>query len=155
MGVNNPTFNQQLADSAISSISGSFRLSGDLDANGINHNAIVIRETDNSVSGRLLFYHGRRQLRWNTGQNPAENDSPQVLDTFEENEIYNIWINSNEDIISVQLNGEKYSDLPSAGELAEISGLHIDSRNSTGVGPFIYDESIYFTWDDISAEVSN
>lgn len=155
MGVNNPTFNQQLADSDISSISGSFRLRGDLDANDLNHNAIVIQETDGSVSGRLLFYHGGRQLRWNTGQNPAENDSPQVLRTFEEGETYNIRINSNEDTFSVQLNGEEYSDLPSADELAEISGFHIDSRNSTGVGPSIYDGPIYFTWDDISAEVSN
>lgn len=154
MGVNNSMFNQQLANNDISSVSGRFRLGGDLDANDLNHNAIVIRDTDNSMSGRLVFYHGGRQLRWNTGENPAKNNSPQILRAFEKNEVYDIQINSNRDTFSVQVNDKVYRDLPSAANSAEINGFHIDSRNSTGVGPSLYDGPIYFTWDDINAQIN-
>jgi hypothetical protein len=155
IGVNNPNLPDKIGDRSVSSVEVQLRLDGDINANGKNHNAFVLKNKDEDQLGRIVFYHGGTEIRWNIGSNPARNSSPRVLQSFSSGEVYNILIEANEQSFTLDINGNRYTNLPTRSDRpAEIGQIHIDSRNSTGAGSSLYDSPIYFTWDNIIIELA-
>jgi hypothetical protein len=144
IGVENTDLSQELEDTTVSSVSGQFRIEGDLDANFVNFNGFSLGP------GRVVFYHQDREIRWNNGGAPDSQENPTVLASFTPGEVYDITISINDESFSASVNGSETENLaPADGESAEVNQFYIDCRNSGGSGPSVYDGPIYFAWDNI------
>lgn len=149
-----PGLVSDLRGETVASVSGQFRLDGDLDANEQNYNSFVLQNEDRERTGSVVFYHGNRELRWSVDSDPAQNDSPRVLETFSPGEVYDITITPDGETFTVTVNGTEHTYLPSErGQRADIGQVLIDSQNSTGISSSLYDGPIYFTWDNIEIEI--
>lgn len=148
IGIENQSLNDQLNDNSVDSISGKFKINGDLDANFVNFNAFTLGP------GRVVFYHQDREIRWNNGGAPDRQENPTILKSFSSGETYNITVDVENESFSVSVDENVTSGLsPSDGEPAEVNRFKIDCRNSGGGGPSAYDSPIYFTWDDININI--
>lgn len=141
--VKSPDFTSEFNGSA-QTVSGKFRLEGDLDASDVNSNQFRVVDSTGKSNGSVRFSHGNRKIVW-------RGESYTNLQDFTPGNVYDIQIECSDTTYKVTINGETYSGLkPKQGQSATIHSVNINSYNGGGSGPGAYDDSIYFTWDDIS-----
>jgi hypothetical protein len=129
----------------VSTVTGSFRLQGDLDASPVNFNRLSLLNGDGDRICNLDFHHGSMEIRWNDFS-----EESQSLQSFSEGDTYDIEIGVGTDAFTVTIGDTEYSGLqPETEGIEQIERVSVHCRNEGGVGPSVYDGPIYFTWDAV------
>lgn len=143
--VQSPSFTSEF-DGSANKVSGKFRLEGDLDASAVNTNQFKVNDSSGSSNGSVRFHHGDLSITWS-------GKSTENLQSFELGQVYDIHIIRNDGTFTVMIDGTEYTGLePRDGQETSIHSVNVDSYNGGGGGPSVYDDSVYFTWDEIVVE---
>lgn len=147
VGVRSPALMDQLDDAPFQRVSLSVRLEGDLSVYDNNFNDIRVIDNNGESIGRVRFRHGNNNIRW------ERDDDFEILRPFTKGEIYDISIEYSNDEFTVIINGEEYSGLnPYDDTNSDVQYIDMYSRTEGGASSSSYDDSIYWTWDDLIVE---
>lgn len=127
-------------------VSATFRLEGDLDASDFNSNRFRVNDKQQNRNGYVRFDHEYMEFQWRGAES-------KTLQPFNEGQEYQIAIEVDGDSFVVVIDGQEYSNLqPFEGQDATIHTVEMRSQNWGGTWSTVYDDSIYFTWDNFVAK---
>lgn len=146
--VQSPDLRNQSTDGNFSQASIKVRLEGDLSVYSNNFNEIRINDINNETVARVRFRHGNNNIQWST------DEDNEILRSFEKGETYDITIESTNDNFTVIINGQEYTGLdPYDDTHSDVAYVVMRSRTEGGPSSSSYNDSIYWTWDDLSIEM--